>query len=392
MIRLGILATHPIQYHAPLFRELAKRNEIDLTVVFCHKPSSEEQGAGFGVAFQWDAALTEGYPHMWLTNRSSRPSVVSFRGCDTPGIDTVIREQGFAAFLVHGWYTKSCWQAFRACRRAGIPLLVRSDSQLTAQRSRMLRLVKRIVYPRFIKRFDVCLAYGQRSAEYFRHYGAKRVEISPHIVDNDWFSEKASEVRARRDSLRSQWGLDREAFVFLFVGKFEPKKRPLDAIHALTQVARRGPREVALLMVGEGVLRPECERLVAEESLPVRFAGFLNQGRMPEAYAVSDCLILPSDGRETWGLTVNEAMACGLPAIVSEEAGCVPDLIIDGETGYSYPCGDIETLSEQMRRVAGDPGLARALGTQAHTHIQGYDVRRAADEIARIVQHAAAQR
>lgn len=92
-------------------------------------------------------------------------------------------------------------------------------------------------------------------------------------------------------------------------------------------------------MVGDGDLRRECQRFAASRGLPVTFTGFLNQGEISAAYAAADCLVLPSDG-ETWGLVVNEAMACELPAIVSVSCGCSVDLIIEGKTGFLYACGD----------------------------------------------------
>ncbi|HPA96824.1 MAG TPA: glycosyltransferase family 4 protein, partial [Thermoanaerobaculia bacterium] len=91
----------------------------------------------------------------------------------------------------------------------------------------------------------------------------------------------------------------------------------------------------------------------------------LNQSRIAEAYAAADCLVLPSDRGETWGLVVNEAMVCGLPAVTSDQVGCAPDLIRAGETGWSYPCGDVAALASLLRRVAGDPGRSRTMGAAA---------------------------
>ena len=82
------------------------------------------------------------------------------------------------------------------------------------------------------------------------------------------------------------------------------------------------------------------------------FAGFLNQSELPAAYTAADVLVLPSDGGETWGLVVNEAMACGLPAIVSDAVGCAPDLIEEGKTGFTHPMGDSAALAQCLMRLA----------------------------------------
>jgi len=384
-MRLGISATHPIQYHAPLYRQIAKQPEVDLTVYFCHSPNPEQQGVGFGIPFEWDLELTSGYPHQWLRNRSPKPSLTSFWGCNTPGLGEILRREAFDAFLVHGWNKLSCWQAFWGCRQTGTPLLVRGDSQLEAQHSTLKWRLKDKVYPAFIRKFDVCIATGKRSAQYFQHFGARNIVISPHIVDNAWFSEEAERARQRRTELRLKWNLNDDAFVFLFVGKFEQNKRPWDAMHSLERIIKVNERKVALLMVGDGDLRTDCQDAATKMSLPVQFTGFLNQSEMPAAYALSDCLLLCS-ASETWGLVVNEAMACGLPAIVSEACGCVPDLIIEGETGYSYRCGDVGALSRCMDRMAANPDLARHMGKSAFRHIQDYSVERAAQVIVEAVE------
>src|SRR3954471_4092901 len=102
MPRLGVLASHPIQYQAPLFRELAKR--LDLKVFFAHRQTAQQQAeAGFGTAFDWDVDLLSGYAHMFLENRAPRPGVGRFLGCDTPEVANRIATGRFDAFLVTGW-------------------------------------------------------------------------------------------------------------------------------------------------------------------------------------------------------------------------------------------------------------------------------------------------
>jgi glycosyltransferase involved in cell wall biosynthesis len=108
------------------------------------------------------------------------------------------------------------------------------------------------------------------------------------------------------------------------------------------------------------------------------FTGFLNQNAVGDAYAAADCLVLPSTGRETWGLAVNEAMAGGLPAVVSDRVGCQPDLVIEGETGAVFPCTDIDALAAAMTRVrdlaaAGAPALA----ARCRQRVRHYDFRAA---------------
>ena len=369
-MRLGILATHPIQYHAPLYRALAR--ELDLLVYFAHQQSAEGQAkAGFGVAFEWDVPLLDGYAYRFLENRAATPSTEGFRGCDTPEIGRIIAEGGFDAFLVNGWYNKSLWQAMAGCWRTGTPLLVRGDSQLLTPRHWTLRMAKELVYRSFIPRFDGYLVVGERAREYYRHYGARpeRMFFVPHFVDNDFFAEHAARLAPEREALRVRHGVRPESHVFLFAGKFIPEKNPVDFVEAVAALARRRPN-VEGVMVGDGALRPEIEAAVARTGAPVRLLGFFNQSQMPEAYALADALVLPSQ-TETWGLVVNEAMASGRPAIVSDAVGCVPDLITEGATGYTFTSGDVEGLCgamERSLRILGTPATTRALHERMRTY------------------------
>jgi glycosyltransferase involved in cell wall biosynthesis len=377
-VRLGILSTHPIQYYSPWYRALSREPGVELTVYYAHRQTAAGQAAaGFGVAFDWDVPLLDGYAHRFLRNVSRRPNVFGYRGCDTPEIAEVIARERFDAFVVHGWYTRSYWQAMRACWRTGTPLLVRGDSQLATPRGLLRRALKRWYYRRFIPRFDAYLVVGQRARAYYEAYGADpgRMYFVPHFVDNAFFARAAEALRPRRAELRRQWGLSPEAVVFLFAGKFIPKKRPLDFVRAVAAAHRQQPR-VEGLMAGDGPLRPAVEALTAA-GVPVRQCGFLNQSRIAEAYAAADVLVLPSDGGETWGLVVNEAMASGRPALVSDQVGCGPDLVSDGRTGYVFPCGDVGRLAGHMARLAQAPAAVAALGDAARQHVEAYSVGRA---------------
>ena len=372
--RLGILVTHPIQYFAPLYRELSADPDLDVTVYFAHRPTPREQGAGFGVAFTWDVDLTSGYRHVYLRNRAARPGE-GFRGYDTPEIADVLRRERYDALLVSGWHVQTYLQAILAAWRTRTPLLVRGDSQLVPLPA-WKRVVKRAAYPVMLRRFDVCLSVGERSEAYFRHYGARRIVRSPHFVDNEAFAQRAAEARTRRDAIRAEWNVSPNALVALFAGKFIREKQPQDLVRALAGAGAAGMHGV---FVGDGALRQECERLARELGVRATFLGFRNQTQMADAYAGADVLVLPSIS-ETWGLVVNEAMASGLPAIVSEAAGCAPDLVIPGRTGYRFRAGDVRGLQSALIRLL-DPELRSRLAREAASHVSAYSVRAAADGV-----------
>jgi glycosyltransferase involved in cell wall biosynthesis len=261
----------------------------------------------------------------------------------------------------------------RACWQTGTPVMVRSDSHLHTERPRLRRVAKRPFYSWFISRLDACLPVGKWSSEYFLHYGAapERVVIVPHVIDTDFFKHESDKLTPQRQALRKQWDLPESAVVFLFAGKFTRKKRPLDFVHAVSEAVKTGA-QVAGLMVGDGELRAVCEDLVRSSQLPIKFAGFLNQSQMPEAYIAADALVLPSDGGETWGLVVNEAMAFGVPCFVSDKVGCGPDMVVNGDTGALFSVGDTKALGTLLADFARDRKQMSHMREQAKQQAQKY--------------------
>jgi glycosyltransferase involved in cell wall biosynthesis len=379
--RLAIVTTHPIQYHAAWFRALSAHPEIDLEVFYCHKATPKEQAeAGFGVEFDWDVSLLEGYQHRFLRNVAAEPGVGTFGGLNTPEISEMISRERFDAVMVNGWHYKSAWQTMRACWKTGTPVMARSDSHLYMQRSALKKAAKWPFYRWFIPRLDACLAVGTWSKEYFQHYGAKadRIFIVPHVIDDSYFCRETTRVLSQRNELRARWGLEAGVTVFLFAGKFIEKKRPMDVVQAIDRATKQGAR-VAGLMVGDGWLRQKCEEFVKKSNVPVRFAGFLNQSEIVKAYVAADVLILASES-ETWGLVVNEAMACGLPCLVSDQVGCGPDMIVANVTGAVFPVADIDGLAALM---AVSPQHFSRMGENARTKAGAYSLNSAVEGIVR---------
>jgi len=381
-MRVAFINSHPIQYHAKWFRALAEQPGLDVDVLYCHNATQAEQAdAGFGVSFEWDVPLFDGYRYRFLRNAARQPSIASFSGLDTPELQTLIRGGQYDAVVTNGWHFKSAWQAIWACWQSGVPILVRSDSHLHTDRGVVKSLLKAAPYRAFIPRLDGCLPVGRWSADYFRYYGAEpnRVHIVPHVVDSTFESE-SNRVADQRPRFRESWGFGPEDTVFLFAGKFIAKKRPLDFVRAVHRAHVQNPRVVGL-MVGDGLLRRDCEAAARESGLPIRFVGFLNQSEIIPAYVAADVLVLPSDGGETWGIVVNEAMSCGKPAFVSDRVGCGPDLVIASETGFIFPLGDVEVLSSLMTEGAADPNRLVAMGENARRRMRDYSVSVAVDRL-----------
>lgn len=380
--RIGFLTTHPIQYQVPVFRCLADHPDLDFTVYYCQLPDARTQGDGFGTSFTWDVPLLDGYRYEVLRNVARQPSVTSFSGCDTPALTTLIRQGDFDAFVVNGWLVKSCLQAIWACRRARVPCIVRGEANTLRPRPWW----KHLIHRKLLQQFSAFLYIGQANARFYRSHGVSDDLLfpAPYCVDNERFATAADTVD--RDLERHRFGLRSDSTVFLFSGKLIEKKKPLELLAAVQSAVRTGAN-LECLIVGDGDLRSECESYASQFNLPVRFTGFLNQSDIVRAYVAADCLLLPSNHGETWGLVVNEAMACGRPAIVSDQVGCSEDLVIPRQTGAVFEFGNWEQLAALLIETAGTPAKLRNWGLAAHQHIAGYSPQAAADGVMQAVAH-----
>jgi len=367
--RLAIIASHPVQYQAPLFRALAEDGHCDVCVYYGQIPDAEEQGEGFGIAFEWDLPLLEGYRHrVFAAPQAHRGGP----GSGTAAFRRLRRwllDQQPDAVLCTGWYHPSLFIGLAAVRTSGVPCLLRCESNLLRRRALPARCFQRLM----LRQFAAVLPIGHLNSAYYSAFGVADSKMfpAPYFVDNERFS--AAAAGADRNALRSRWKIPESGFCFLFAGKFEHKKHPETLLEAM-----QGMSSVHLLFVGSGPMESELRGMAARRGVSCTFTGFLNQTEIPGAYAAADCLVLPSDSGETWGLVVNEAMACGVPAIVSDRVGCSADLIKEGETGLSFPFGNMGALRERMHELASDPARTHEMGVRARKLIGNYSVGSAA--------------
>jgi glycosyltransferase involved in cell wall biosynthesis len=365
--RVIAVATHPIQYQAPWFRALAREPSIDFSVLFIQQPDSQQQGQGFGIAFEWDIPLLEGYRWQPMSDLRGRGGLRGFFAAHSAHPVAMLRSLDPDVLLLTGWQAWPLVQLLIAAWWVGVPVVMRGESNGLRRRPWFVRALHKLL----LERCAAFLPIGKASHAFYRGYGVAEVRLfdTPYFVDNARFSKGAALALAKRGELRARWSIPQDAFCFCYAGKLEPKKRILDLLAALRLAHGNSATPMHLLVVGTGELMTHARAMAAEDNLPVSFAGFLNQSEIPSAYAAADCLVLPSDYGETWGLVVNEVMACGRPAIISDRVGCGPDLVIENVTGAIFPFGDVAALAERLVRFASHPEQTAAMGLQARERV-----------------------
>lgn len=382
--KLAIITTHPIQYNAPLFRVLCNRGRIAVKVFYTWGQSKEKvYDARFGVERNWDVPLLDGYDYEFINSISKHPDSNRFFGIINQGLYQRLQQEQFDAVLIFRW---SLWGHFLLLQKLGKkPLLFfRGDSHLLREQHSWKRFLKKYMLRFVYRNVDRAFATGTYSRDYFLFSGLKpeQVLLAPHAVDNAFFSRDAESREDEALQQRRQLGIPDEAIVFLYAGKFYAAKQ----LHLLIDAFKRmqSPQHY-LLLVGNGEEESNL-RALANGHPHILFQPFQNQSAMPVVYRTGDVFVLPSKS-ETWGLSVNEAMNCKRPVIVSDQCGCAPDVVVEGETGFVFESGNAIQLQERLLQFS-EKATAQKMGQQAAVFIHQFSLER----IAEIVEQALLQK
>jgi len=385
MKKLAIVTTHPIQYNAPWFRLLSTRGKLDVHVFYTWEQSAS--GATFDHDFKrtvsWDIPLLDGYPYSFVKNVAVDPGVHHFKGIDNPTLITEIKQYNPDAILVIRWSCKSHLQVMRHFR-GKIPVLFRGDSTLLDKKP-LLKSIARKIFLSWVYSFvDVGLYVGEHSRRYFVAHGlGKRLHYVPHAIDNDRFLANTQTILQAAE-WRKKLGIGPSDIVILFAGKLEPKKNPSLLLKAFTRVTATG---VKLVIVGNGIEEESLKEKFGSRP-DIHFLDFQNQSVMPSVYQICDLFVLPSQGpEETWGLAINEAMACGKAVLVSDKCGGAVDLVIDGNNGYVFESNNETDLTGKMMKMINDPVRLKHMGHASLQRIANFSFMKICSSLEELIQY-----
>jgi len=346
-IRLAWLATHPIQYQAPLLRAIAQCPDIDLTALFFSDFSTRGfVDPGFGRAIEWDTPLLQGYQYEFLPGTGSEIKGIKAFQPRVGGLAKRLTRHNYDAVLVQGWQHYGMLKAAWLAKRAGLKVLMRCEAtDHVASSTGLKRLLREGTVHFLLSQIDSCLAIGTRNRDFYlqRGFPAERIGFMPYCVDNDHFRTKAQSADV--EGLRAQLSLEQGRPVILYASKFMARKYPDQLLEAYLRLPAPRPY---LIYVGDGEMRGNLEATVQKNQLKdVRFAGFRNQGELPAFYAMADIFVLPSIN-ETWGLVVNEAMNAGCAIITTDQVGSAADLVRSGKNGFAIKACDVSALTNAL--------------------------------------------
>lgn len=353
-MKLAVITTHPIQYYAPIFRKLAASSKLMVKVFYTRGQQDQMFDRGFGKKITWDIPLLDGYEYSFLKNTAKDQGSHHFWGIKNPDLIEELKDWKAEAILVFGWSNYSHLKVMRYFK-GKIPIYFRGDSHLLNEILGFKRVLRRGLLRWIYSHVDYAFYVGSNNKQYYLKHGMKEDQLffAPHAIDNDRFSNLDERYKTEAQLWKNEHEIECSKKVILFCGKFESTKDPLLLLNVAKTMANR--KDLIFLLVGNGRL----EEKMKEEAVSlsnVRFLEFQNQSRMPIVYRLADVYVLPSRG-ETWGLAVNEAMACGLPVVVSDRVGCAVDLVEEGRNGAVFPAGNENALVSAL-----DTLLERDLG------------------------------
>lgn len=376
-MKLAILTTHPIQYYAPVFKILHERGHIQIMVFYTWgEKVRQKYDPGFDAVISWDIPVLEGYPYTWVRNTSPDPGTHHYRGIINPDLTRQVQDWQADALLVFGWAWQGHLKALRFFK-GRIPIYFRGDSTLLDESGGTKSIIKSIFLRWVYRHVDHAFYTGSNNQAYYQKYGLRDWQLSfaPHAVDNDRFG---ADRHLEANALRQQLSLSEGDILILFAGKLEQKKSPELLLDVFLTLKRPG---VHLLFTGNGVMETQL-KAAAPAGSGIHFMDFCNQSRMPVLYQACDLFCLPSKGPgESWGLAVNEAMACGKAVLVSDKVGCAADLIENDYNGRIFNSGNKEALLGCLAALTTSRAGLKAMGELSQRLIAGWSFEQMAEAI-----------
>jgi glycosyltransferase involved in cell wall biosynthesis len=353
-MKLAVLFDNLGPYHIARLATLGAR--CDLLALEQHSSSAE---------YAWDPSAQVPFRRVTLFENTGVPREAT-SGQTFRAINEVLSGFGPDVIAVPGWAGEQAILAVTWALRRKVPVIVMSESQeIDFPRTTFREWIKR----RYLVCCDGALVGGGPHRYYLIKLGmnATRIRVGYDVVDNDYFDTGADRARANAAALLQQYGLPER--YFLTSARFIEKKNLPRLIQAFADFLSAMDEQAKasslwhLVVLGDGALRGELEQRVAALELGTRvlMPGFKQYQELPLYYGLAQAFILAST-TEQWGLVVNEAMASGLPVLVSECCGCARDLVQPGVNGYTFDPRDVSALTGLMVRVTENEDRRQAMG------------------------------
>ncbi|MBT9371840.1 glycosyltransferase family 4 protein [Rhizobium sp. CSW-27] len=387
MTRVLIVDTHPVQYRAPIYQQLAGYDDLSLTVAYYNDASVRGYlDVEFQQEVKWNIPLLSGYTYQVLLpgREDTRDTFWGFRGIV---VGKVLSQHKPDLVIVH---SVNHWVGIRfalAARARGIACWLRVETQDEAfvRRSRLKQFVRSFGYRLIYSLFNGAFCFGELNRKHLVAHGFRPSQL---VMTRFSTVDKAAglseaQKRARCEALRERLGIEKDSMVVAAFGKLIPKKDPETVIKACIELAASTKGNITCLLVGSGALEAELrDRYRDRPGIRLVFTGFINQEEIGDYYLASDVVVLASRREgEVWGLVCNEALQAGCALAMSEAVGAAAEFGHRERCGV-FPIGDVAALAVLLQKLC---GFKREYGW-AQGFMTDYSTQSAADGLASVAQ------
>lgn len=318
---------------------------------------------------------------LWTFNMGNHPKTIlkaitlsagdTERFCNPGIVPHLLRVRPRVALIFASIKDPSSWLAVALCRLLGTKIALLDDSWLGRDRDvgALRRLARRLVYRHF---GDAFVGASRRTLEMFRHYNTRILDeqcfLSHLVADNDYFEHRLAGQRPER------------RFDVMFSGRLVKVKNPLFLAEVCAGIkARLGTCRVLVIGEGEAVLTAQMCEILQQHGVSSEFAGFVPHSALPDYYAQSRLLLLPTSG-DCWGVVINEAMVAGTPVITTDWTAAAGELVLHERNGYVLPL-DVQKWVSAASQLLSSDSKWQSFSQCARQTVKEFNYDRAADGI-----------
>ena len=263
-----------------------------------------------------------------------------------PTLLATLRVHAPDAIMIGGYGSPTHALAAFAAPPSTLRVLGCESNVLSEVRHGLTRIVKRAV----VRQYDAFLVPQHRSLDLLAAFDSasatKPYILFPNIIDRTIYVDAVAQERSRASVVRAQSAVESNARLLLCVARLSDEKGLTEFFKAL-----RGRSGLRVVVAGDGPLRSELHQMIARDRLPVELVGALPPVRLVPLYAAADAFVLPSI-RDPSPLSVVEALAAGLPLIISSRVGNIDDVLVEDENGWSFDPLSAASITDAIDRVA----------------------------------------
>ena len=360
---LAVITTHPQYYQVPIFQIITQKKIFNLDVYYAsHEGAKISKDTEFNKPVKWDIPLLRG--HNYFISKNQKKSTTSFF-LSFDKLKKFLLKKKYDAILILGWNNIFYLKSFFIGLFAKIPLILRVETNHNRKIFFIKKIIKNLFLSFVLGKFTHFLYIGKRNKKFYQSYNIENNKLfyAPYSVDNEFYFHNNKDLKFFKKKFNPT-----KKKIILFVGKIIERKNPQEFLELAFFFKDR--KDLLFMMVGEGNLVSCCKNYISNNNLRnVLLAGFQNRKEIRAIYKISYILVVPSR-YETWGLVVNEAMACKLPVIASNACGCTDDLIKNKATGFVYREGNFADLKKKFIQLLDNRNLYSKIKANLIPHIK----------------------